>query len=306
MILGLKLILKRLLKLYERICYSFKENIREKSKTGRKSLRGTSRDYEVDNIPISHQSIQNILNKEKADEVSFDIGELSGYYVFDEQHPIINGVEMRKAQLVDAVKNQTLAVKIFDKSTAFNIKNFLKNHIPENKRFGITTDHKPVYNKVIEELNFHNRQKCIFHLGKIIADKVDKEIKGKNFTKNELYEVDYYVFKIKKIFSTYDISTAHESLYLLLMEFDQIPGFLQEFINNKVIKEWNELTSFMIDYNIPKTSNQVETSFRNSQHGDMKKQFKTTWGNINYIKPKLQYQNERNGIKKEFTSQVYG
>ena len=90
------------------------------------------------------------------------------------------------------------------------------------------------------------------------------------------------------------------------MEFDQIPEFLQEFINNKVITEWNELTSFMIDYNIPKTSNQVETSFRASQHGDMKKQFRTIWGNINYIKPKLQYLNERKGIKKEFTSQIYG
>jgi len=90
------------------------------------------------------------------------------------------------------------------------------------------------------------------------------------------------------------------------MEFDQIPEFLQEFINNKVIKEWDELTAFMIDRNIPKTSNQVEISFRNSQHGDMKKQFKTTWGNINYIKPKLQYQNERYGIKKEFTSHIYG
>jgi hypothetical protein len=67
---------------YERITSSFKENIREKSKTGRKSLRGTSRDYMVDNIPISHQSIQSILNEEKADEVSFDIGELSKILCF--------------------------------------------------------------------------------------------------------------------------------------------------------------------------------------------------------------------------------
>ncbi|MCL2312948.1 MAG: hypothetical protein FWC41_10775 [Firmicutes bacterium] len=89
------------------------------------------------------------------------------------------------------------------------------------------------------------------------------------------------------------------------MEFDQIPEFLQEFIKNKVIKEWNELTSFMIDNNIPKTSNQVETSFGISQSGDMKKQFRTIWGNINYIKPKLQYQNERNGITKEFTSNLW-
>ena len=105
---------------------------------------------------------------------------------------------MRKAQLIDAVKNQTIAVKIYAKSKASNIQKFLKQHIPENKRFGITTDHKPVYNKVIEELNFLNRQKCIFHFGKIIADRVDKAIKGKNLTKDELHEIDYYVFKINK------------------------------------------------------------------------------------------------------------
>ena len=91
-----------------------------------------------------HQSIQNILNEEKTDEVSLDIGELSGYYVLDEQHPKINGVEMRKAQLIDAVLNQTIAVKIYSDSKASNIQKFLKQHIPENKRFRITTDHKPV------------------------------------------------------------------------------------------------------------------------------------------------------------------
>jgi len=37
--------LDKVINAYERITSSFKENIREKSKTGRKSLRGTSRDY---------------------------------------------------------------------------------------------------------------------------------------------------------------------------------------------------------------------------------------------------------------------
>ena len=49
----------------------------------------------IDGIPLSHQPVQNILNDEKSDEIRFDIGELSGYYVFEEQHPKINGVEMK-------------------------------------------------------------------------------------------------------------------------------------------------------------------------------------------------------------------
>ena len=92
----------------------------------------------------------------------------------------------------------------------------------------------------------------------------------------------------------------------MLSEFDQIPDFLQDLINKKVIKEWHELTSFMIDYNILKTSNQAERGFKHTQYGDMKNYFKTTWGNINYIKPKIQYQNERNGIEKDFNGPSYG
>jgi hypothetical protein len=38
------------------------DNIYEKSKTGRKSLRKVSRDYSVDDIPISHQSVALKLN----------------------------------------------------------------------------------------------------------------------------------------------------------------------------------------------------------------------------------------------------
>ena len=59
---------------------------------------------------------------------------------------------MINAQLIDAVKNQTIAVKIYLKGTSANVKKFLKKHTPENKRFGITTDHKPAYNKIINEL----------------------------------------------------------------------------------------------------------------------------------------------------------
>ncbi|MCL2115168.1 MAG: hypothetical protein FWH29_02985 [Methanobrevibacter sp.] len=61
----------------------------------------------------------------------------------------------------------------------------------------------------------------------------------------------------------------------------------------------------MNDYNILKTSNHAEIAFRHSQY-DMKNHFKTTWGNINYIQPKIQYQNERNGIEKDFNGHIYG
>jgi hypothetical protein len=54
-----------------------------------------------------------------------------------------------------------------------------------------------------------------------------------------------------------DIDECFERLNGLLSELNKIPEFLQKFINKKVIKEWDSLTSFLIDPNIPKTNNHL-------------------------------------------------
>ena len=102
---------------------------------------------------------------------------------------------MKKAWLIDAVKNQTIAVKIYLKSTSANVKNLLKKYTPENKRFEITTDHKTSYNKPIKELNISKSSKMYISYGQIVSKKVDDGMKGKTFSKNEIYVIIIMLLK---------------------------------------------------------------------------------------------------------------
>ena len=78
---------------------------------------------------------------------------------------------MPKAQLVDAVTNQTIAVKFLDGVTSENVKKFIKTHIPEDKRICLITDHDNAYISVVIELDFDKHQICIIHFVKIMDKK---------------------------------------------------------------------------------------------------------------------------------------
>jgi hypothetical protein len=55
------------------------------------------------------------------------------------------------------------------------------------------------------------------------------------------------------------------------MDLELMPEFLKKFLDNKILKEWDKLTVFMIDHNIPKTSNQVESCFSITQQKEWEK-----------------------------------
>jgi hypothetical protein len=54
-----------------------------------------------------------------------------------------------------------------------------------------------------------------------------------------------------------------------------MPEFLKKFLDNKIIEEWDKLTVFIIDHNMPKTSNQPESCFSITKQKEWKKRFKT-------------------------------
>ena len=62
------------------------------------------------------------------------MGELSGFIEYDEQFLLIGDKSLAKAQLLDTILNQTIAIKIIDSVTSKNVKKFIENHIHENKR----------------------------------------------------------------------------------------------------------------------------------------------------------------------------
>jgi hypothetical protein len=58
------------------------------------------------------------------------------------------------------------------------------------------------------------------------------------------------------------------------MDLELMPEFLKKFLDNKILKEWDKLTTFMIDHNMPKTSKQAESCFSITQQKEWKKGLK--------------------------------
>jgi len=69
---------------FSKVSIPFKENFYNKSRTGIKSLRKTSKNLAVDDVTLSPQSVSNHLTVESDHELVFDVEELSGYYAYDE------------------------------------------------------------------------------------------------------------------------------------------------------------------------------------------------------------------------------
>jgi hypothetical protein len=61
----------------------------------------------------------------------------------------------------------------------------------------------------------------------------------------------------------------------------------------------------MIEKNIPKTSNQAELSFSNTQAKELKTRFKTGKGIINYVKPIIERLNREKGNDINFDHYSY-
>ncbi|MDR3062534.1 MAG: hypothetical protein LBU40_00155, partial [Methanobrevibacter sp.] len=200
-----KVKLKHIIKDYEKISKPFKDKLIRKSKTGRKSLRKTSEDYKEDDISISHQSIHNILNIGDKNELTFKTLDLTGYFEFDEQHLTMQKNKKFKGQLIDSTTNQTISIKIHDKTNSKNVKKFLQKNIPENKRKCITTDHHPAYTAPIKNLGFEKHQLCVFHFEKIVDDKINEHFKKNKYTKKEKKKIKKYGWKLKNLFISKDL-----------------------------------------------------------------------------------------------------
>jgi len=55
----------------------------------------------------------------------------------------------------------------------------------------------------------------------------------------------------------------------------------------------HKLTNHLFDSKIPKTNNQLESKFSSAQQKSDKKKFKTIAGCLSYLKPIVEWQNDR-------------
>jgi len=147
-------------------------------------------------------------------------------------------------------------------------------------------------------------QLCIFHLFKMIGDKVYKKLHSKKLRNREKISLCLYFTDIKNIFRTQNPKTSYEKLNKLLKDFDKIPRLLRRFIKLKIIPDYKRLTTFMKNNKIPRTSNTVENYYRQTEPEQIKKKYKTKKGILTYLHYKMKNWT-KNHIKNNNTHKLY-
>ncbi len=210
----------------------------------------------------------------------------SGYYTYDEQFLRINGHRMYRLTLYDQIRNIPIAEQIVPKRTPQAITQFIEESTINQPLISVTTDHMPLYKNIMDYIGVKH-QLCVFHLFKMIGDKIYKKLRSKKVTEREKISLCLYFTDIKNIFRTYNSKTSQKRLEKLLNDFNRIPRLLQRFIKQKIIPDYKRLTTFMENNKIPRTSNTVENYYRQTEPEQIKNKYKTKKGILTYLHYKM-------------------
>ena len=265
-----------------------KDKLIELFQTGYRSLRNVSEDFlNFLGIKISYQTIHNWLQTTTENQIQNIKTNYSGYYCYDEQHVKIKGVWNYRLTLFDHILNIPVNEKITPNKKYNTIKQFIIESTTNKPLKAITTDHVPAYKNIMDELNVKH-QLCIFHLYKMIGDKIYKLSRSKKTSEDEQTRLKLYYKEIREIFNTNNYETSLNLLDKLLSNLDDIPSPLQKIITKNILPNLNRLTQFMHNPNIARTSNYIENYYRQTLPKAHKKKYKTINGLINYLKLKMQ------------------
>jgi transposase-like protein len=279
--------IKSLIKPYKRYINLFKDKLECFLETGYRSLRKTQKDLQnfLENSP-SHQTIRNWLTINNKNMIKNTERFYSGYYTYDEQFLRINGQRMYRLTLYDQIRNIPIAEQIVPKRTPAAITQFIQKSTNNKPLISVTTDHMPLYKNIMDYIGVKH-QLCVFHLFKMIGDKLYKKLRSKKVTEREKISLCLYFTDIKNIFRTYNSKTSKKRLNKLLEDFNIIPRLLQRFIKQKIIPDYKRLTTFMKNNKIPRTSNTVENYYRQTEPEQIKKKYKTKKGILTYLHYKM-------------------
>lgn len=211
----------------------------------------------------------------------------SGYYSYDEQWIKLNAIRHYRLTLYDYILNIPIAEEISPNKEYDTIKEFLEITTENKKFYSLTTDGLLEYKGITDELGVIHQQ-CIFHLLKNIKKEISPILKSEKVSKEYKTELKSYFQKIRDIFDTYVEEIALERLEKLLNEFNQIPKVLQKIIKNKIIPDFQRLTQYMKNPNIPRTTSCNENYYRQTLPDNLKRKFKTTNGINNHLQRKME------------------
>lgn len=267
---------------------TYMNKIIELFQTGYRSLRNASEDiHNFVGVKISHQTIHNWLQITDTNTITNINDDYSGYYAYDEEYVKIKGIWMYRLTLFDTKLNIPVNEKLTLDKDYKTIKHFIIESTKNIPLIAITTDHAREYKKIIDELNV-THQLCIFHLHKMIGDRIFPLLRSKKINNDDKIKLNKYYKEIIEIFNTTNHNTAENRLYKILYKYDNIPRYLRRFIRHKIVPDFERLTQFMHNPKITHTTNQVENYYRQTLPKAIKRKYKTITGLSNYLHLKMQ------------------
>lgn len=260
---------------------TYQSHIQESYKTGYSSFRHLRKIFQsIYDYSPSHQTIFNWI-RETCTESTPEEVKYSGYYCYDEQYLRINGVRFYRLSLIDSLLGKPLLEEITDNIEYDTVKSFIKKAVSDKPVYAITTDGRRKYKHIMDELKI-NHQLCIFHLFRDIGKKIYKKLKSKFVSDRDKIFLCIIFTEIKEIFRTYNLDIAINRLESLFKRLKEIPSIFFKPVQ-KIVKDFDRLTLFMRDCMVSRTTNPIESYFRNTIPDPLKRIFKTQSGVANFL-----------------------
>jgi len=256
--------------------------------TGYRSLRKAAADFGTFfGVSPSHTSIRNWQTKDLGNRIENIDAPYSGYYSYDEQWIKLDAQRYYRLTLYDYILNIPVAEEITPDKEYDTIKRFIEVTTKNKELYSLTTDGLLEYIGITDELGVIHQQ-CIFHLLKMIKKEIYPILKSEKVSNKEKMELRYYFHEIRHIFDTYVEEIAIQRLERLLPKFNQIPKVLQKFIKEKIVPDFQRLTQYTRNPNIPRTTNCNENYYRQTLPDELKRIFKTPNGISNHLQRKME------------------
>ncbi len=183
--------------------------------------------------------------------------------------------------LIDSLLDKPVIEEITDNIEYDTVKSFIKKAVSDEPIYAITTDGRRKYKRIMDELKI-NHQLCIFHLFRDIGKDVYKKLKSKFVSNRDKIRLCLIFTEIKEIFRTFNLEIAINRLEVLFKRLKEIPGIFFKPIQN-IVKNFDRLTLFMRDGLVSRTTNPIESYYRNTLPDPLKRIFKTPSGAANFL-----------------------
>ena len=189
--------------------------------------------------------------------------------------------------MIDSILNKPVTEEIVKNLKYGTVKSFIKRAISDKTVVAITTDHRRKYKRIMDGLKI-NHQLCIFHLFKMIGKDVYKKLNSEFVSDRDKVRICIVFSEIKEIFRTFDQYIAVYRLETLLKKMKEIPSIFPKLIQ-KIVQDFERLTLFMRDGLVSRTTNPIESYYRNTIPDSLKRIFKIQEGALMFLNVRKDY-----------------